>query len=57
MATRAELAAAAPKLAEWFFTVDESYMLFELDVAHALLVVRQAADEWPPRYKSWSAPG
>jgi hypothetical protein len=42
---------------EWFFTVDDSYVLFELDVAHALLGERHTADEWPPRYTSWSAPG
>lgn len=39
----------------WFFTVDETYRLFELSVETALLG-RRAADEWPPRYRSWSAP-
>jgi hypothetical protein len=38
----------------WFFTVDDTYWLFELRVATAILGVR-AADEWPPRYTRWSA--
>ncbi len=38
----------------WFFTVDDTYWLFELLVQSAILGER-AADEWPPRYKRWSA--
>lgn len=40
--------------AGWAFEVDESYALFELSVASALVGAR-AADEWPPRYSSWHA--
>jgi hypothetical protein len=45
-ATRAEIAAA------WSFTVSDEYRLFELLIEHAVLGER-AADEWPPRYRSW----
>jgi Pyridoxamine 5'-phosphate oxidase len=38
----------------WFFEVDDTYWLFELRVQAAILGER-AADEWPPRYKRWSA--
>jgi Pyridoxamine 5'-phosphate oxidase len=38
----------------WFFEVDDTYWLFELGVQSAILGER-AADEWPPRYKRWSA--
>jgi hypothetical protein len=40
--------------AGWFFGVDDSYWLFELRIASALLGER-AADEWPPRYTRWTA--
>jgi len=40
----------------WPFTVDDSYVLFELAIESALLGSR-AADEWPPRYTSWVASG
>jgi hypothetical protein len=40
--------------AGWFFTVDDSYHLFELSIETALIGVR-GADEWPPRYTSWAA--
>ena len=40
----------------WAFTVDESYRLFELSIESALLGERPTADDWPPRYSSWSAP-
>jgi Pyridoxamine 5'-phosphate oxidase len=40
--------------AGWFFGVDESYWLFELRIASAILGER-TADEWPPRYTRWSA--
>jgi hypothetical protein len=38
---------------DWFFTVRDSYPLYELLIAHALLGERNSADEWPPRYRSW----
>jgi hypothetical protein len=38
----------------WFFTVDSSYWLFELQIESAILGER-GADEWPPRYSRWSA--
>ena len=38
----------------WYFGVDETYWLFELQVQAAILGQR-AADEWPPRYTRWSA--
>ena len=38
----------------WFFEVDDSYWLFELRIASAVLGER-AADEWPPRYTRWSS--
>ena len=40
--------------AGWYFTVDDTYWLFELWIATAILG-RRAADEWPPRYERWSA--
>jgi hypothetical protein len=40
----------------WFFDVDDTYWLFELQVQSAILG-RRAADEWPPRYTRWSADG
>lgn len=38
----------------WYFEVDDTYWLFELQVQTAILGER-AADEWPPRYRRWSA--
>ena len=38
----------------WYFTVDDTYWLFELRIASAILG-RRSADEWPPRYSRWSA--
>ena len=38
----------------WFFEVDDSYWLFELRLASAV-VGERTADEWPPRYSRWSA--
>ena len=37
----------------WYFEVDDTYWLFELQVQTAILGER-AADEWPPRYRRWS---
>ena len=38
----------------WFFEVDDTYWLFELQAQSAILGER-GADEWPPRYTRWSA--
>ena len=38
----------------WFFTVDESYELFEFSIDSAVLGLR-GPDEWPPRYSRWTA--
>jgi hypothetical protein len=38
----------------WFFGVDDTYWLFELRIESAILGER-GVDEWPPRYKRWSA--
>ena len=40
----------------WFFEVDDTYLLVELSIEHAVLGLR-GADEWPPRYRRWSAAG
>lgn len=41
--------------ATWFFSVDDSYPLFELFVEHAVLGERATANDWPPKYTSWAA--
>jgi hypothetical protein len=38
----------------WAFGVDDTYTLFEFAIEQALLGVRPTADDWPPRYQSWS---
>jgi len=43
--------------AGWFFSVSDSYPLYELLIEHALLGERASADDWPPRYRSWRSPG
>ncbi len=48
-ATRSAVAAG------WFFTVHDSYPLYELFVEHAVLGERATANDWPPNYKSWAA--
>jgi hypothetical protein len=48
-ATRAAAAAV------WAFTVDDSYDLFEFDVASAVLGARPTADDWPPIYTRWTS--
>jgi hypothetical protein len=40
----------------WSFEVNDSYQLVELSVEQAVLG-RRGADEWPPRYRRWSAAG
>jgi nitroimidazol reductase NimA-like FMN-containing flavoprotein (pyridoxamine 5'-phosphate oxidase superfamily) len=39
--------------ADSFFSVADSYPLYELLIEHALLGERDSADDWPPRYRSW----
>jgi hypothetical protein len=39
---------------QWYFNVDENYRLFELHVVAALHGDRPTADDWPPRYSSWT---
>jgi hypothetical protein len=36
----------------WFFTIDETYYLFEFSIESAVLGLR-GPDEWPPRYTRW----
>jgi hypothetical protein len=38
----------------WPFEVDDTYLLVELSVEHAIVGLR-GADEWPPRYRRWNA--
>ena len=40
----------------WYFEVDDTYRLYELKIQTAILGER-AANEWPPRYRRWSAIG
>jgi hypothetical protein len=39
----------------WFFSVADSYPLYELMIEHAMLGERPTADDWPPKYTSWKA--
>ena len=39
----------------WFFTVADSYPLYELLIQQVLLGERNSPDEWPPRYRSWKS--
>lgn len=39
---------------DWFFRVDDSYPLYELMVEHAVLGDRPTANDWPPKYSTWS---
>ena len=48
-ALRAEIAE------DWFFTVSDTYPLYELLVEHALLGERATANDWPPVYSSWKS--
>lgn len=43
--------------ADWFYTVSDSYPLYELLIEHALLGERESANDWPPRYRSWRSAG
>lgn len=42
---------------QWYFAAGEEYELFEFLIESALLGRRRDADEWPPRYTSWSETG
>ncbi len=48
-----DAAARQAAAANWFFTVSDSYPLYELLIEHALLGERDSPDDWPPRYRSW----
>jgi hypothetical protein len=52
----ADAAVRARVAGGWPFEVDDSYALFELSIESALLGSRPSADDWPPRYASWTAP-
>ena len=41
----------------WSFEADDGYTLFEFEIDQAVLGVRESADEWPPRYRSWRSGG
>ena len=51
--TDAALRASIAK--DWFFTVQDSYPLYELMIETALLGERPTANDWPPVYTTWSA--
>lgn len=38
----------------WAFQPSERDGLFEFSIEHAVLGVRETADDWPPRYSTWS---
>ena len=38
---------------DWYFSVSDSYPLYELLVHHVLLGERESSTDWPPRYRSW----
>jgi hypothetical protein len=38
---------------DWFFTVSDSYPLYELMIEHAILGERPTANDWPPVYTTW----
>ena len=42
---------------DWFFTPSDTYPLYELLIAHALLGERASANDWPPQYRSWRGAG
>jgi hypothetical protein len=52
--TDADLRAQAA--AAWPFEPGPEYLLYELDIAHALFGWRASPDDWPPAYTSWRAP-
>lgn len=40
----------------WYFTVDDTYRLFEFSIESALYGARPSVDSWPPEYVTWKAP-
>lgn len=40
---------------QWYFEPGDAYQLVEFSIEAAILGVRDDADEWPPRYSSWTA--
>jgi hypothetical protein len=44
-----------PAAEAWPFRIDETFLLFELGIDHALVGRRASADDWPPVYRSWRA--
>jgi hypothetical protein len=42
---------------DWSFEVDETYALYELGVDAVVLGARPTADDWPPRYRTWTRSG
>jgi Pyridoxamine 5'-phosphate oxidase len=46
-----------PIAAGWYFETDDTWTLVEFSIESAVLGERADADEWPPRYSSWSASG
>lgn len=42
--------------ADWYFSVDDSYGLFEFSIESALHGSRPNAASWPPEYATWKAP-
>jgi hypothetical protein len=40
---------------QWYFVPDDSYDLYEFTIDSILVGLRGSGDEWPPRYRSWSA--
>jgi dipeptidyl aminopeptidase/acylaminoacyl peptidase len=43
----------AAAAAEWSFTIDDGYELYELAIEHAVFGERASAEDWPPVYTSW----
>ena len=53
-ARRVDVGAERDRVAAgWAFSVDDSYVLFELTIGSALLGARETADDWPPQYTTW----
>lgn len=51
LVTDAALRASA--VAAWPFDPGDEYVLYELDIVHALFGSRPSPDDWPPKYTSW----
>ena len=53
----ADPARRAAAAAEWSFTVDDGYDLYELSIDHAVFGHRPSSDDWPPVYTGWRPTG